>query len=153
MNFFKSLHDAYPQSQRHQVVLKGLALLLLAMSIGQLASFATFVEIIELYSVGNPLIVSVALLVFQLLSVPALLSLRLSPAMSVLSRYSVIIIPLLWSILAFQAIIRGIAIDNCGCFGSYLSQPLSASVVYQDLVFSVWGMYSFFLIRYKQVQW
>jgi|GEM_PF-2610830 len=149
MNFYRNPRDAYPQTLRHKIVIKGLALLLFCMSIGQLASFTAFVEIIELYSVGHPLVIAVVLVVFQLLSIPVLLSLRLSPLMSALSRFSVIIIPLLWSTLAFQALIRGIEIDNCGCFGSYLSQPLSASVVYQDLIFSMWGMYSFFLIRYK----
>ena len=38
----------------------------------------------------------------------------------------------LWSTLAVQAFARGLALDNCGCFGVYLAQPLRWWVLLQD---------------------
>lgn len=37
-----------------------------------------------------------------------------------------------WAILGAQAYLRGVSVANCGCFGIYLSQRLSAFVLAQD---------------------
>ncbi|MFI7140862.1 MauE/DoxX family redox-associated membrane protein [Streptomyces massasporeus] len=41
-------------------------------------------------------------------------------------------VSLIWSTLAVQAFARGLTVDNCGCFGVYLSQRLSWFVLAQD---------------------
>jgi len=120
------------------------------MSIGQLLSFATFVEIINQYNLFTPIPLALLLILLQLVAIPSLLQIPLSPAMATVSRYSIVLIPLLWSFIAFQAILRGITIDNCGCFGAYFSQPLNWSVIVQDTVFIAWGIYSFYVIRYSK---
>ena len=37
-----------------------------------------------------------------------------------------------WGALALQAWLRGLEVPNCGCFGVYLTQRLSAAVLAQD---------------------
>lgn len=38
-----------------------------------------------------------------------------------------------WLVMAFQGLIRGLDVPNCGCFGRFLSQPLTWWVIPQDL--------------------
>lgn len=40
-----------------------------------------------------------------------------------------------WSVLGAQAFARGIALDNCGCFGVHAAQPLRWWVLIEDLEF------------------
>lgn len=53
-----------------------------------------------------------------------------------------IAVSVLWAFLAAQAFARGLAIDNCGCFGVYLTQPLRWFVLVEDglLLFYGWLM-------------
>jgi hypothetical protein len=37
-----------------------------------------------------------------------------------------------WTALGVQAYLRGLAVDNCGCFGSYLTQRLTWFTLAQD---------------------
>ncbi|WP_327311943.1 MauE/DoxX family redox-associated membrane protein [Streptomyces sp. NBC_01235] len=41
-------------------------------------------------------------------------------------------VSVVWTVLAVQAYARGLAVDNCGCFGNYLTQRLSWFVLLQD---------------------
>ena len=47
-----------------------------------------------------------------------------------------------WSILAAQAFARGLELDNCGCFGAYLAQPLQWWVLVQDAYMLVLAWYA-----------
>lgn len=40
-----------------------------------------------------------------------------------------------WSLLAIQGFARGLVIDNCGCFGVHLAQPLRWWVLVEDAQF------------------
>ena len=40
-----------------------------------------------------------------------------------------------WTILGTQAFVRGLAVDNCGCFGVHLAQPLRWWVLLEDAEF------------------
>lgn len=70
--------------------------------------------------------------------------------MAIVSRYSILLAPIVWSVLASQALLRGIHIENCGYFGAYVSQPLINSIMLRDIIFSVWGIYSFYSTKYTR---
>ena len=46
-----------------------------------------------------------------------------------------------WSALALSAFARGEAVENCGCFGVYLAQPLRWWVLLEDLEFVALGVW------------
>ncbi|MGP3990964.1 MauE/DoxX family redox-associated membrane protein [Streptomyces sp. 3N207] len=56
-------------------------------------------------------------------------------------------VALMWSALALQAYVRGLEVDNCGCFGSYLTQSLSWIVLVQDALML---LYAGLLLRVSQ---
>jgi hypothetical protein len=47
-----------------------------------------------------------------------------------------------WSVLAAQAFARGLELDNCGCFGAYLAQPLRWWVLVEDAYMLVLAWYA-----------
>jgi hypothetical protein len=48
-------------------------------------------------------------------------------------------VAVVWAALGAQAYVRGLPIDNCGCFGRYLAQPLSGFVLAQDALLLVYA--------------
>jgi hypothetical protein len=44
-----------------------------------------------------------------------------------------------WAILAAQAFARGLVLDNCGCFGTYLAQPLRWYVLVEDALMQLYA--------------
>lgn len=120
-----------------------LAVLLLAMAVGQVLSFGRFVDIMATYQLGGgplPALLAVALIAGEAV---AGVSLLLGPAAT---RHRGAAIGLgvagAWSVIGLQAFLRGLAVDNCGCFGAYLAQPLRWWVLLQDIEFlalAVWA--------------
>jgi hypothetical protein len=45
-----------------------------------------------------------------------------------------------WTALGAQAYLRGLAVDNCGCFGSYLTQRLTWFTLAQDGLLLVYAV-------------
>ena len=43
-----------------------------------------------------------------------------------------VVVAIVWSLLAVQAFARGLAVENCGCFGAYLAQELRWWVLLED---------------------
>lgn len=48
-------------------------------------------------------------------------------------------VALLWTGLGLQGVLRGLEVDNCGCFGIYLTQRLSWFVLAQDGLLLLYG--------------
>ena len=44
-----------------------------------------------------------------------------------------------WAGLGLQAYLRGLTVDNCGCFGQYLTQRLSPFVLAQDALLLIYA--------------
>ena len=103
------------------------------MAVGQLLSWSQLPEILGAYRVLPAAALpwaAAALIAGELVAGIWLLvrprSHRLAPVW-VYAAVSVV-----WAGLALQAQLRGLQVDNCGCFGVYLSQRLSWFVLAQD---------------------
>jgi hypothetical protein len=112
--------------------------LLAAMVIGQTASFDAFSTVIQSYGVANAATSNlIALLIIGLEAVGALGALTPQFARGVRREAILcgVAVAIFWTFLALQALVRGITVENCGCFGAYFPQPLSWSVIVQDIIF------------------
>jgi hypothetical protein len=115
-----------------------LALLLLAMAAGQLSDVGGFAGILGTYRVfpgDAPTLAAWILIVTEAAAGVALL--RHTRHGAVLA----IVVALAWTALATQAFVRGLTIDNCGCFGIHLGQSLRWWVLIEDAEFialAVW---------------
>jgi len=129
-----------PAPRRRGIARVVLAVLLLAMATGQLVDFPGFVDALRGYDVGGSVptwIVAVALVAGEAIGGIFLLrgdaSARRSGAVVALA------VTIAWSALALTAFARGAAIENCGCFGVYLAQPLRWWVLLEDAEFVALG--------------
>ncbi|MGI9003298.1 MAG: MauE/DoxX family redox-associated membrane protein [Pseudonocardia sp.] len=99
----------------------------------QLADLPGFVRVLETFQLGGTAVawaIAMALLAGELVSGGWLLIVpRRRP---LLPAWVFAATAVLWSALAAQAFARGLALDNCGCFGVYLAQPLRWWVLLQD---------------------
>ncbi len=113
-----------------------LAVLLLAMAAGQLADPAGFADIIETYRLGGraPAVAAVVVLIAG----------ELAGGVGLLSRAAdrrpaaataAVAVAVAWTLLAIQAFVRHLAVDNCGCFGVYAGQTLRWWVLVEDAEF------------------
>ncbi len=113
-------------------------LLLAAMVVGQTLSYGEFVQAIDTYGVTSGSLSSLlALLIIGFESLGALGALTPQFAKGVRRELILcgVIVAIFWTFLAAQALIRGIDVPNCGCFGSYFPQPLNIGVLVQDAIF------------------
>jgi hypothetical protein len=129
-----------PQRRQRSLARVVLALLLLAMAAGQLTDFPGFVDVLRDYDIGAASaawIAAIGLVAGEATGGVLLLSgstsVRRSGAVVALA------VAIAWSALALTAFARGIAIDNCGCFGVYLAQPLRWWVLLEDAEFIALG--------------
>lgn len=113
-----------------------LAALFLAMAAGQLSNLSGFIDIMASYGLGGTTLASFA--------ATALIAGEVTAAVGLMSRDQVrryraasvaVAAALAWGVLGIQAFARGIALDNCGCFGVHASQPLRWWVLIEDLEF------------------
>ncbi|MGH3432325.1 MAG: MauE/DoxX family redox-associated membrane protein [Thermocrispum sp.] len=104
-----------------------------AMAIGQLASFGHMPGILATYGLVDGVgatALAVALIAGELLAGVWFLARPRSKALAPVWVYTGVSV--VWTVLAVQAYARGLAVDNCGCFGIYLTQRLSWFVLLQD---------------------
>lgn len=104
-----------------------------AMAIGQLASFGHMTGILATYGLVDGVAataLAVALIAGELLAGVWFLARPRSKALAPVWVYTGVSV--VWTVLAVQAYARGLAVDNCGCFGIYLTQRLSWFVLLQD---------------------
>ena len=117
-----------------------LAIVLLAMALGQSVSFDVFEAAIASYRVSpDSLVAPLAALIIAAEAVvgAGLFTRRYRRFAAV----GAVIITAFWAALAAQAFARGLVIGNCGCFGRYFSQSLGWWVLLQDaylVTLAVW---------------
>jgi len=114
------------------------ALLLAAMAVGQLASLGAFERALVAYDAFGELVPAAAL-AFPALELLAAVGLfAASRADARLVRVAALLGVLVagsWAALAAQAFARGLAVENCGCFGAYFAQELRWWVLLEDVYF------------------
>lgn len=119
-----------------------LAVLLLGMAAGQASDLGGFVDIISTYRVGGgpvAAILAVGLVAAETAAGLGLLargSARRSAAAATAA-----VVAVVWTGLAAQAFGRGLAIDNCGCFGVHLGQELRWWVLLEDVELVLLGLW------------
>ncbi|MBC2904808.1 MauE/DoxX family redox-associated membrane protein [Streptomyces cupreus] len=104
-----------------------------AMGIGQLVSLGEMPVILGAYGLVHgaaATVLSVLLIVGESVCGAWFLARPRSTALAPVWVYTAV--SLVWSGLAVQAYVRGPAVDNCGCFGVYLTQRLTWFVLVQD---------------------
>lgn len=109
-----------------------------AMALAQLASFETFAMIIGSYGLlrgQGALVLALIITALEILSLPVLLKLRLSPAMRAVSAASVFLVPLLWLQLTLWPFIYSFELINAGYFGAFLSQPYGWWLILEVLAY------------------
>ncbi len=106
------------------------------MAAGQLSNPAGFVDIVASYRLGGS---GVAWVIGSLL-----IGGELAGAAGLVSRHQsrrrrgsslALAVTFVWAALGVQAFTRGLAVDNCGCFGVHAGQPLRWWVLIEDLGF------------------
>jgi hypothetical protein len=118
-----------------------LAGLLGLMALGQLLSWQDFTSIVGTYGQGDAITAVLAPLLTGL-EIFAAIGL-LQPRMQVRrwAAYAALTVTLLWALLAVQAFARGLTLDNCGCFGRFLGQPLRWWILLEDAAFVALAVY------------
>jgi len=112
----------------------------LAMAAGQLASWQRMPQILGAYDVLPAAAVpwlAGALVVGELVCGVWFLARPRSQVLAPVWAYTAV--SLAWAALGVQAYVRGLSVDNCGCFGIYLSQRLSPFVLAQDALLLVYA--------------
>lgn len=100
-----------------------------AMGLLQLAGWSVFVNAVESYQAGGrtlALVLGALLIGGELLAAFGLLTDRRFGATAALA------VMVLWSALGVQAFARGLALENCGCFGAFWRQELRWWVLLED---------------------
>ncbi|MFD8427803.1 MauE/DoxX family redox-associated membrane protein [Streptomyces coelicoflavus] len=111
-----------------------------AMAVGQLASLTDMPAILGAFGLvhgATAAVLAVGLIAGELVCGVWFLARPRSRAITAVWVYTAV--SLVWSALAVQAYARGLAVDNCGCFGNYLTQQLSWFVLLQDALTLVYA--------------
>lgn len=127
-----------------------LAVLLVAMAVGQLSDLGGFVDIVVTYQVGGDTtawVLAVSLIGAELASglgllVPGQRARRPHAATAA------VVVALAWTGLAVQALARGLVVPNCGCFGVHLGQELRWWVLLEDAEFVALALW----VRHAEVR-
>lgn len=104
-----------------------------AMALGQLASFDRMPGILAEYGLVDGAAAGVlagGLVAGELLCGVWFLARPRSKALAPVWAYAAV--SLAWTALAVQGFARGLVVDNCGCFGAYLTQTLNWTILVQD---------------------
>ncbi|MBW1603486.1 hypothetical protein JJV70_15510 [Streptomyces sp. JJ66] len=104
-----------------------------AMAVGQLASWDQMPEIVAGYQVvsgAGATALAVALVAGELVCGLWFLARPRSRDRAPVWVYTAV--SLMWAGLAVQGFARGLTVENCGCFGTYLTQSLGWPVLVQD---------------------
>jgi Methylamine utilisation protein MauE len=110
-------------------------LLLAGMAVGQLASLDAFEDALATYELpgGMHWAAVVGLPALEVLAALGLLAPGVLPRPAARTAGVLgIVVAVAWTTLAVQAFARGLAVENCGCFGAYLVQELRWWVLLED---------------------
>ena len=123
-----------PKARR--VARLALAALFFTMATGQLSNVTGFIDIVASYGLGGTTLAGLA--------ATALIAGELTAAVGLVSRNETrryraasvaVAVALAWGVLGTQAFARGIALNNCGCFGVHAGQPLRWWALIEDVEF------------------
>jgi len=110
-------------------------LLLAGMAAGQLASLDVFEDALASYELLGGLLPAavIGLPALEVVAALGLLGSRLLPRAAARTAGVLgVAVAVAWSVLAVQAFARGLAVENCGCFGAFLVQELRWWVLLED---------------------
>ncbi|WP_217247215.1 MauE/DoxX family redox-associated membrane protein [Streptomyces sp. AC602_WCS936] len=110
-----------------------LGAVLAAMALGQLASFDAMPALLTAYGLTSgaaSTALAVALIGAETVTAVWFLARPRSRAATPVGLYTGVAV--VWAVLAAQAFARGLVLDNCGCFGTYATQPLRWYVLVED---------------------
>jgi hypothetical protein len=108
-------------------------LLLAAMAGTQLASFEAFRDALRGYDLSLSGAAAVAVVSVEAFAAAGLLASAALPRRAARAGGVMgLVVAAFWSVLAAQAFARGLDLDNCGCFGAHLAQPLRWWVLLED---------------------
>ena len=107
--------------------------LLLVMAVAQASDLPGFHGVIRSYEVRRSLAWPLVLVLVGGAAVGGIGLLRVRGART--SAIVALSVAVLWSALAIQAFARGLEVDNCGCFGVHLAQPLRWWILLEDMWF------------------
>lgn len=105
------------------------------MAAGQLASLDEFGEALASYDMLGRLVPAAQFglpTLEALVALGLLLASRLPPVAAKAAGLAGVLVALLWATLGVQAFARGLVVENCGCFGAYLTQELRWWVLLED---------------------
>lgn len=128
-----------------------LGVLLVVMAAGQLASFDAMPGIIGAYGLTGAAAstaLAVALIAGEALAGVWFLVRPRCTAATPAWIYAAV--SAVWAVLAAQAFARGLALNNCGCFGIYATQPLRWFVLVEDALML---LYAGLLLRGSHRRW
>jgi hypothetical protein len=126
---------------KHALARYYLAGLLALMALGQLLSWIDFNDIIVTYGLGSGVSSTLAPLLTGLEIFAAVGLLQSRPQLRLWASYAALAATVIWAALAVQAFVRGLALDNCGCFGRFLGQPLRWWILLEDVAFVALAVY------------
>lgn len=117
-----------------------LGVVYLAMAGGQLASWSSMPAILDAYRALPPAalpVLAAGLIAAELVCGIWFVARPRSLAATPVWLYTAVAV--VWAGLGVQAYLRGLPVDNCGCFGLYLTQRLSLFVLAQDALLLVYA--------------
>ncbi|MDN5860224.1 MAG: hypothetical protein L0H84_16560 [Pseudonocardia sp.] len=118
-----------------------LGVVYLAMAVGQLASWSSMPAILDAYRLLPPAalpVLAAGLIAAELVCGVWFVARPRSRAATPVWVYTAVAVA--WAGLGLQAYLRGLPVDNCGCFGLYLTQRLSLFVLAQDALLLVYAV-------------
>jgi len=120
--------------------------ILLASAIGKLLDnrgFAAVIETYQLLPTFGLLALGLSISLFELfLGINLIVGKFLVPV-----AFLSIVMHLVYALLACITILRGIELENCGCFGVFLVRPLGWNTVIEDIVLSALCFLLYFCIK------
>lgn len=141
--------SAAPWQQRLALTLRGFVILVLVTTaIGKLLDVPGFARVLghyEIFPGGLQLPLAFFIPLFELLLAFWLLSGKKLPAAAL----TALLLHGAYAALSMLTLLRGIRLDNCGCFGVFLARPLGWGTVIEDgvmiaicLLLYRWAIYS-----------
>lgn len=123
-----------------------IAVILLTTAIGKLLDIQGFAKVIESYEIFSGWITApmgLAMALFELfLSIWLFSGKKL--ALAALVSFGLHSVFTTWTV---WALLRGLELSNCGCFGVFWARPLGWSTVYEDLFMVAVSLVLFFLAK------
>lgn len=118
-----------------------LGIVFVGMGVGQLVSWSSMPEILAAYDLLGETgsgVLAAALIGGELVAGVWFLVRPRSQVLSPVWVYAAVSVA--WTVLGGQAYLRGVDVDNCGCFGRYLTQELSWFTLAQDGLLLVYAV-------------